>query len=115
MQYNYSENMNESNLIKKDKLYSILAQSGLRGVTDELQTGLIYYMGSVIKDLRKICEQSQCNEESYKDRFFRMIDKEKLEENKRQANLVIIKDPLGDFKYAEKRELEIEKFYDDKI
>ena len=31
------------------------------------------------------------------------------------SSLVTIVDPLGNYKYAEKRELEMEKFYEDKI
>ena len=31
------------------------------------------------------------------------------------SSLVTIVDPLGNYKYAEKRELEMEKYYEDKI
>ena len=35
--------------------------------------------------------------------------------NKNNYDLVVVKDPLGDYKFAEKREIELEKFYEQKI
>ena len=81
---------------------------------EDLETGLIHYLRNVITDLRKISRQNQTNEESIKRRFCSVLEKE-AEEKRNNATFVTIQDPLGDYRFAEKRELELEKFYENKI
>ena len=74
----------------------------------DLEVGLLLYMKEVIGKLVRISEETKlCDEHSYKH----------TESDTRQNSigLVLVNDIIDKFKNAEKRELKIQEFYDNKI
>ena len=59
-------------------------------------------------------KEAQNNDEHNAYTFYKLADKDPTLEDT-SHNLVTVNDSLADYKFAEKRELEIEKFYEDKI
>ena len=93
------------------KLGEVLASKGLDEGLEQLETGLLYFLKDTIDELKQISREAQFNEDRNIGRFYNTVKKD--EEG--NCKLVVLRDPLGDYKFAEKRELELEKFYEDKI
>ena len=104
----------DDGIFKRENLKVLFNKFGTNNLEEDLETGLIYYMRNIVKKLRKISKESQCNEENHQLKYYTILEKDEDAE-KSNANLIIIKDPLGDYKFAEKRDLEMEKFYENKI
>lgn len=83
-------------------------------ILEDLETGFIAYMDKMIQDLITISKEAQNNDEHNAHTFYKMVDKDPTVEETKN-NVVTVNDALADYKFAERRELEIEKFYEDKI
>lgn len=130
------ESQNEAELEPQERIYQNLARNpyqtidrnkicriteiekyldakGINIDSDSLQTGLLYFMKKSIESLKRISHESQFNEERNINRYYTQVKKDQVE--KGNAQLVVTKDPLSDFKFSEKREDELQKLYDDII
>ena len=83
-------------------------------ILEDLETGFIAYMDKVIQDLIVVSKEAQNNDEHNAHTFYKLVDKDPTVEETKN-NVVTLNDALADYKFAERRELEIEKFYEDKI
>jgi hypothetical protein len=83
-------------------------------ILEDLETGFITYMDRMIQDLITISKEAQNNDEHNAHTFYKLVDKDPTVEETRN-NVVTVNDPFSDYKFAEKRENEMEKFYEDKI
>ena len=93
------------------KLGEVLLSKGLEDGQEQLENGLLYFMKETIEELKQVSKEAQFNEDRNIGRFYNPVKKD--EEG--NCKLLVLRDPLGDYKFAEKRELELEKFYEDKI
>lgn len=96
---------------ESNKLGEVLLNKNLEDGQEQLENGLLYFMKETIEELKQISKEAQFNEDRNIGRFYNIIKKE----DEGNCKLIVLRDPLGDFKFAEKRELELEKFYEDKI
>lgn len=94
-----------------NKLAEVLLSKGLEEGQEQLETGLLYFLKETIEELKQVSREAQFNEDRNIGRFYNTIKKD----DEGNCKLLVLRDPLGDYKFTEKRELELEKFYEDKI
>lgn len=95
----------------KDELRKAEERARSEEIPKAITEGLNAYLFRLVDELRKVALQGQGLGER-ENRYYTLLEKN---DEGRNASLVTLGDPFSDFKLAEKREIELEKYYENKM
>ena len=104
-------NFDAKAFFNKTRMYPLIAKSfvSASAVLDEIEFGFLSYMNSLFNSLVKVSTLCRSNEES----DYKVVDKTIGQGDENQ--LVVVNDFLADYKFSEKRDLDLDKFYEERI